>query len=115
MNNQESTSGKIYLLLDVLRIKEKRLAEILSVSGGEIVCWKEGRRTPIFSVAARIDELCSLVEHAEEVFAEGKIGDWFETKNVALGGVTPLEVLAKTDGIEQVNNIIGRIEYGIPS
>ena len=53
---------------------------------------------------------------AESVLgSEAKAAAWLREPNRALGGVAPLEILDNDIGIKQVEEILGRIEYGVYS
>jgi putative toxin-antitoxin system antitoxin component (TIGR02293 family) len=57
-----------------------------------------------------------LLQKAEDVFGEAKSArEWLTHKQVGLGNVIPLE-FAKTElGAREVENLLGRIEYGVYS
>ncbi len=41
-----------------------------------------------------------------------KAGEWLRRPNRALGGATPLSLLSTQPGLQQVEQVLGRIEYG---
>ena len=47
--------------------------------------------------------------------SEAKAAAWLHEPNRALNGVTPLQILDNDIGIKQVEEILGRIEYGVYS
>jgi antitoxin PrlF len=51
------------------------------------------------------------VEEMEHAIAEG----WFNRPNRALGGTKPLELLDTDAGVEQVVDLLNRIDYGVYS
>jgi putative toxin-antitoxin system antitoxin component (TIGR02293 family) len=57
-----------------------------------------------------------LLQKAEDVFGDAKSArEWLTHKQVGLGNVIPLE-FAKTElGAREVENLLGRIEYGVYS
>jgi putative toxin-antitoxin system antitoxin component (TIGR02293 family) len=56
------------------------------------------------------------VRDATEVFENAEIAeDWLKSPNPALGRKTPNNLLDTNAGIEQVRNLLGRIEYGVYS
>ena len=70
----------------------------------------------------RPDESDRLVRVARiGAIAEGVLGSeqkaaaWLRESNRALGGIAPLEILDTDIGIKQVEEILGRIEYGVYS
>lgn len=51
-----------------------------------------------------------------EVFGkESKFNSWLSIPNVALGGQIPEDLMKTEEGLEEVNNILVRIEHGIIS
>jgi putative toxin-antitoxin system antitoxin component (TIGR02293 family) len=67
---------------------------------------------PIYS--EKILEVTMLCKFGEEVFGnKEKFNTWLETKNIALGGVKPKDLLDNTFGIGLVKDELTRIEYGL--
>lgn len=55
-------------------------------------------------------------QKAIEIFgSEEKSEKWLNTSNTALGGITPVQAMSSTSGVESVMDILGRIEYGVYS
>jgi putative toxin-antitoxin system antitoxin component (TIGR02293 family) len=68
------------------------------------------------SAAKRLYRLSTVHEHATDVFEDSDIAwDWLKTPNRALGGEIPLQRLETDEGSQQVETILGRIEYGVYS
>jgi putative toxin-antitoxin system antitoxin component (TIGR02293 family) len=74
---------------------------------------KENKRfQPIHS--ERIIELAMLYRYGVEVFGnKANFDAWLVTKNMALGGRTPKELLDTKFGIGMVKDELGRIEHGV--
>ncbi|MHB1178459.1 MAG: type II RES/Xre toxin-antitoxin system antitoxin [Daejeonella sp.] len=68
------------------------------------------------SVSEKIVALSDLYEFGYRVF-ENKLNfeKWIQTSNRALGNKKPMELLDTIFGIDEVKNIIGRIEHGVYS
>ena len=67
---------------------------------------------PIYS--EKIMEITMLFNYGKEVFGdENNFNIWLQTKNVALGGIAPKELLDNTFGIRLVKDELTRIEHGI--
>jgi uncharacterized protein (DUF2384 family) len=62
-------------------------------------------------------DLNQVIAHANATFGDsGKAARWLETPNRVLGGLTPIEVASSgVDGLRRVDQILGRIDYGIYS
>jgi putative toxin-antitoxin system antitoxin component (TIGR02293 family) len=57
-----------------------------------------------------------VLARAVEVLDDAdKAVHWLTTPNRALGGVVPMTLLDTPEGREQVETILGRIEYGVYS
>ena len=49
----------------------------------------------------------------EVIGDEDKAGEWLTTKIAALGGQTPIDLLTRAEGEEEVLKVLGRIEHGV--
>lgn len=57
-----------------------------------------------------------LTEHGVDVFEDqGKFNRWLRRPLVLLGGQSPLELLDTASGFQVVDELLGRIEYGVYS
>ena len=57
-----------------------------------------------------------LLKKAEDVFGEGEgAREWLTHKHVGLGNAVPLEFARTEIGAREVENLLGRIEYGVYS
>jgi putative toxin-antitoxin system antitoxin component (TIGR02293 family) len=73
---------------------------------------KESRLRP--DESDRLLRLGRVASYAEEVLGtREKAGRWLRTPNRALGGAVPLELLDTDLGAQQVEQILGRVEYGV--
>jgi putative toxin-antitoxin system antitoxin component (TIGR02293 family) len=64
----------------------------------------------------RLFRVGRIAAHAENVFGErAKASRWLHKPNRALGGVSPLSLLDTDLGTQEVEKILGRIEYGVYS
>jgi len=93
------------VLLSVVGIPERTLAR--RKSAGRFSSDESDRLARTSRVFARAIELF-----------EGdasKASDWFTSPAHALGGETPLNFASNDVGAIEVENVIGRLEYGIPS
>lgn len=64
--------------------------------------------------SAQLLEILLVLRRRLEVFEdEDRFLRWLPSKNTALGGVAPKELLDNSFGIQLVRDEIGRIEYGI--
>lgn len=64
----------------------------------------------------RLYRLARIVALAEQVFEDtGRAGSWLREAQRGLGHRIPLEVLRTEVGAREVENLLGRIEYGVLS
>jgi putative toxin-antitoxin system antitoxin component (TIGR02293 family) len=62
----------------------------------------------------RLYRLARVLAHADRVFEDpDESADWIRTPNVALGKQQPLALLDTDLGVQQVDQVLGRIEHGI--
>jgi putative toxin-antitoxin system antitoxin component (TIGR02293 family) len=60
------------------------------------------------------ESILSVTARAGQVFANRqKALRWLHSPNPALGGLSPLQSAETPDGWREVEDILGRIEYGI--
>lgn len=68
------------------------------------------------TMAKYVSHLSKIYAHALEVFDDSTtVWSWLNRPNRSLGGAVPLELLETEAGSEQVDTILGRIEYGVYS
>ncbi|VXB82079.1 MULTISPECIES: antitoxin Xre/MbcA/ParS toxin-binding domain-containing protein [Maribacter] len=59
-------------------------------------------------------EISKLISYGEKVFGEkSNFQKWLNSESKALGNLTPKSLLETKEGIQQVNDELGRIEHGI--
>jgi putative toxin-antitoxin system antitoxin component (TIGR02293 family) len=57
-----------------------------------------------------------LLKKAEDVFGDAKSArEWLTHKQLGLGGAVPIEFAKSEIGAREVENLLGRIEYGVYS
>jgi putative toxin-antitoxin system antitoxin component (TIGR02293 family) len=77
---------------------------------------KQGKEVFSASISEKAIALMDLYRYGYEVFEDPiKFNKWVLTNNRALGNRTPLEVMDTIFGIDEIKNIITRIEYGVYS
>ncbi|MFT3903384.1 MAG: DUF2384 domain-containing protein [Niabella sp.] len=63
----------------------------------------------------RILHLKKLVEAGNELFGQEGFKQWLSQKPFSLGGVAVKDMLVTHDGIQDVIDLMGRMQYGIPA
>ena len=67
-------------------------------------------------LSEHVVRIATLLNRARQVFddAEGA-AEWLKTPNLSLGDKTPLEYADTEVGAREVENLLGRIDYGVYS
>jgi putative toxin-antitoxin system antitoxin component (TIGR02293 family) len=56
----------------------------------------------------------SLLKHATTVFADAEAaGNWLREKQIGLGGAVPIELAQTTQGYQEVEKLLTRIDYSV--
>jgi len=62
----------------------------------------------------RVYRLARVIAHANRVFEDpDESADWIQTPNASLGEQQPLALLDTDIGVQEVDQILGRIEHGV--
>lgn len=89
------------------------LCDILHLSRRNLLRRKEQRRLSP-DESDRLYRLARVLAHANRVFEDPEeSADWIQTPNAALGKRPPLILLDTDIGVQQVDQVLGRIEHGI--
>lgn len=105
--------SSVECVMDTLGISREVLAEALQVPPRTLARRKrEGALGP--GESDRLYRLARVVAHALAVFEDNKkVAAWMMRPNRALLGQFPMEVIDTDIGVQQVDDILGRIEYGV--
>jgi putative toxin-antitoxin system antitoxin component (TIGR02293 family) len=103
-------------LLGLLDLTSTELADLLQIPRRTLTRRKsDGRFAP--DESERLLRISRVLDASVELFEGDREGAvrWLRSPNRALGGEVPLD-MAKTEvGALEVERLIGRIEYGVPS
>lgn len=111
-----STMEEVAKLAAGFDLDEGHLARVAGLSIGTLAIRKrDGRFNPLES--ERILRLERTITRAMAVFYRDKarVKRWIESPARALGGVPPIDFLETDIGAREVENLLGRIEYGVYS
>ena len=102
-------------LARALRVPEARLAQVVGLSATTL-----GRRKRAGVLAPdegdRVWRVAALFARAAQVFGgEDEAAAWFVDPNLALGDEPPLALADTEPGARAVDDLLGRIEYGVYS
>lgn len=98
-----------------LGVTEKRLSEILRINTSTLA---RRKRAGSFSVdeSERLYRIAFLLERSIQVMGNLEAAQrWLSTSKRALGGESPLSFARTEPGAREVEDLLGRVEYGIPS
>lgn len=101
----------------ILSVKPIDMARLLAVSVRTLERFNkdtEKKLNPVMS--ERILRIAMVKDRCEDVFENPDVcTEWVKSENAALGGRTPLELMASDFGIDMILTELGRIEHGIVS
>ncbi|MCI2429293.1 helix-turn-helix domain-containing protein [Candidatus Acetothermia bacterium] len=102
-------------LREALGLSQEDFARLLGVSVRTISRWESGASLPHPLAMKELARWRKALEHLQEVFKPTAIPQWFHQPNKALGDKTPFDVACGPDGDVELLDLLGRIEWGIPS
>lgn len=89
------------------------LSRILAVSRATLIN-KKGLEKFDTATSERILLLADTLSYGESVFEDkDRFNRWMKNSNKALGDKAPIDLMDTVYGIQEVKNMIGRIEYGV--
>ena len=98
-----------------LDVSEATLAGLAGISGTTLTRRKKAGFLHT-EESERVLRLARLLHRAAEVFgSRDDAAAWLKDRNPALGHVAPLEFAETEIGAREVENLLGRIEYGVYS
>ena len=106
-------SSTFTTLRNHLGITDKELAQIIRVPKSTLASRKKRGRFS-FEESERLYRIQRLFARAVEVFDDAEMArKWLKEKAYGLGELSPLEFAATEIGAREVENLLGRIEYGV--
>jgi putative toxin-antitoxin system antitoxin component (TIGR02293 family) len=107
--------SELKTLQDTLDLPFEQLAAKLCISRSTLQRRKAvGRLTP--DESDKVIRFSRLLGHATTVFGDiERARAWLKHPQVGLGGAVPLEYASTETGAREVENLLGRIEYGVYS
>jgi len=107
--------SELKALRDSIDMPFERLAAKLSMSRSTLQRRKvNGRLSP--DESDKVMRFARLLEHATDVFDNiEKARTWLKHPQYGLGGAVPLDYAETEIGAREVDNLLGRIDYGVYS
>lgn len=108
--------GELQDLQSSLAVPADRLAPMLGISKATLHRRKGERRRLTPAVSDRVVRYARLLGQAFQVFGDIESAKlWLGTPQFGLGGAVPLDYAQTEIGAREVENLLGRIEYGVYS
>lgn len=109
------TMSQLRGILNFANLSLKDISSILSISERQLTRYENDKILRI-DISAQLIQIAELYEFGYEVFEdEEKFQKWMFSEIRALGFQKPINLLDTPFGINEVRNIIGRLEYGVYS
>ena len=109
------TMKQLREILKLTQISLKELSSILSISERQLSRYEEDKILRV-DISAHLIQITELYQFGYEVFEdEGNFQQWMRSEIRALGYQKPIHLLDTPFGIQEVKNIIGRLEHGVYS
>lgn len=108
-------SDRVEWLRVSLEVTTGRIAELLNIPSSTLARRRNGGRLDK-DESERTYRLAHLLERATEVFGTlERARTWLKQPQYALGGEIPLAFADTEPGAREVEDLLGRIEHGIPA
>lgn len=104
----------ISVIQDFTSLSDKELSSILPISQRQLVRYSP---THVLNkeITSHLLQLIEMFQKGFKLFGEEKFKLWVRTPNKVLDSNKPIEIMDTSIGIELIEDIIGRIEYGVYS
>lgn len=99
-----------------LNVSDRRFASFLEISPRSLGRLKKSRSRLSITASDRLFRLARIVSLATLVLEDReKALNWLNTPQVGLGGRKPFDLIRTEAGTREVEDLLGRIEYGVVS
>ena len=116
LSNEGITKASLDVLIGHLGISKKAFSENILDASVKTLERKKSTDRLDKHTSSLVIEIAKVVEHAIAVFGdEEKVKRWLSTPNGALDNIKPIDLFHIPIGLNMVNTILGRIEYGVYS
>jgi len=116
LSNDGITKASLDSLIGYLGISKKAFSENILDASVKTLERKASTDKLNKHTSSVVIEIAKVVEHAFAVFEdEEKVKRWLNSPNRALNNIKPIDLFNIPTGLKMVNDILGRIEYGVYS
>ena len=99
---------------DSMSLTDRELSSLLDVSERTLSRLKKGEKRLTISASDRLFRIANIFALAKQVFeSEDAALKWLHNPQIGLGGRVPLDMIMTEAGTHEVENLLGRIEYGV--
>jgi putative toxin-antitoxin system antitoxin component (TIGR02293 family) len=114
--NEGITKASLDALISHLGISKKAFSENILDASVKTLERKKSTDRLDKHTSSLVIEIAKVVAHAYVVFGhEEKVKRWLSAPNAALNNIKPIDLFYIPTGLNMVNTILGRIEYGVYS
>ena len=101
---------------EALDLSDERFASLLEVGQRTLARWRKDKRRLNLQTSDRLFRLVRIFSLAHNVL-EGREPalEWLRSPQIGLGGGVPLDLIRTEAGAREVEDLLGRIEYGVLS
>jgi len=116
LSNEGITKRSVESLVSYLGISKKAFAENILDTSVKTIERKKDTDKLGKQASSMVIEIAKVMEHALDVFEdEEKVKGWLNSPIWALRYQKPIDLMDTSTGLKMVDNILGRIEYGVYS
>jgi len=101
---------------ETVGLTDQELASLLNISERTLIRFRKSKKRLSSVASDRLYRLALIFSFAKEVLEDDKMAlEWLHKPQFGLGGRVPLEMLQTEAGAREVEDLLGRIEYGVIS
>lgn len=90
-------------------------ARMIGISEKTVSRWETNKSSPSSLASNKIKEFDKILNKMKGVIKRGKESEWLNTPNDELNNNSPLEAILKgPEGVQEVIDLLCRIEWGVP-
>ena len=98
---------------EIVGLTDQELASLLDISERTLIRFRKNKKRLSTAASDRLYRLALVFSFARDVFEDDKMAlEWLHKPQLGLGGRVPLEMLQTEAGAREVEDLLGRIEYG---
>jgi putative toxin-antitoxin system antitoxin component (TIGR02293 family) len=97
-----------------LALPDQSLADFLAVGTRTLLRMRQGKKRLSMAAGDRLFRLARIFSLAREVLESPQAArEWLSRPQVGLGGQRPLDLMLTEAGCREVEELLGRLEYGV--